>query len=373
MRTVLIVGSGGSAELVVECAAEHGLRPLRAEGTEPAVAETVRETGPSGVLAVSDSAVQAVAAVTAALGVPGIDTETAHLVTHRVALRRRLAESGVPQTAFAAVRTLHEARTAVGTVGYPSVVAPANAPGSHISFMLEEDSDLESHLHAALAESPTQEAIVERVHDGRTIDAVAIARHGHVEMLAVLDRVSAQMEVHPSTLFGDPLAAVEDAAVRALRAVGFMHGVGCTQLVVSDDGLLVGSLSLRVPDPETVRLLRHALGVDLAAVAMLQAVGDEVPAALLEPPARRPAAALVLTGDPGPLPTGTVRSVGSLEKVLAFPGVVEAGTSLVVGSTITPARANGDRHGFVITTGDTNLEARDRAEAAARLLDVEVW
>ena len=33
---------------------------------------------------------------------------------------------------------------------------------------------------------------------------------------------------------------------------------------------------------------------------------------------------------------------------------------------------DGDRRGYVIATADTNLEALDRAEAAARLLDVEV-
>ncbi len=36
-------------------------------------------------------------------------------------------------------------------------------------------------------------------------------------------------------------------------------------------------------------------------------------------------------------------------------------------------RLDGDRRGYVIATGDTNLKALDRAEAAARLLDVEVW
>ena len=35
-------------------------------------------------------------------------------------------------------------------------------------------------------------------------------------------------------------------------------------------------------------------------------------------------------------------------------------------------RLDGDRRGYVIAVGDTNVEALERAEAAARLLDVEV-
>ena len=79
-----------------------------------------------------------------------------------------------------------------------------------------------------------------------------------------------------------------------------------------------------------------------------------------------------LTASPGPLPTGRVLSVGSLEKVLAFPGVVQAELYLQPGETIRPVRLDGDRRGYVIAVADTNVEALERAEAAARLVDVIV-
>ena len=81
----------------------------------------------------------------------------------------------------------------------------------------------------------------------------------------------------------------------------------------------------------------------------------------------QPLAIRFLTAEPGPLPTGRVMRVGSLEKVLAFPGVVQAETYLQVGEVIRPVRLDGDRRGYVIAVADTNLEALDRAEAAARL------
>jgi hypothetical protein len=87
---------------------------------------------------------------------------------------------------------------------------------------------------------------------------------------------------------------------------------------------------------------------------------------------RQPLAIRFLTAEPGPLPTGRVKHVGSLEKVLAFPGVVQAETYLQPGEVIRPVRLDGDRRGYVIAVGDTNLEALERAEAAARLVDVEV-
>jgi len=51
---------------------------------------------------------------------------------------------------------------------------------------------------------------------------------------------------------------------------------------------------------------------------------------------------------------------------------VQADVYLQVGETIRPVRLDGDRRGYVIAIAETNLEALRRAEAAARLLDVEV-
>jgi hypothetical protein len=58
--------------------------------------------------------------------------------------------------------------------------------------------------------------------------------------------------------------------------------------------------------------------------------------------------------------------------VLAAPGVVQADTYLEAGETIRPVRLDGDRRGYVIATADTNVQALERAEAAARLLEVVV-
>jgi hypothetical protein len=119
-------------------------------------------------------------------------------------------------------------------------------------------------------------------------------------------------------------------------------------------------------------LARHAIGVDVVEIAILQALGDPVPDELVEPRFSQPLAVRFLTAEPGPLPTGRVRRIGSLDRVLAFPGVVQADLYLQEGETIRPVRLDGDRRGYVIAVADTNLEALERAEAAASLVDIEV-
>jgi hypothetical protein len=264
---------------------------------------------------------------------------------HRVAMRRLLAEHGVAQPAFAAVRTLHEGWTALESVGVPAVLRPANGPRGHGIFVLESVADLERHLHAALAESPTQEAIVERAGDGTRYVAV-VRGAADVTLAEALQPPSAGWFA-PPTVFGDAADRLEDAAVRAVRAFELGDGVACIDLLAGRDGVQVLELT---PSPPRAEL-----------------------AALLDAVSERPAAVRLLTGPPGPLPEGRVRRVGTLDKVHAFPGVAAVELDVAAGETIEPMRIDGETHGHVLATGETNLQAVERAEAAARLVDVEVW
>jgi hypothetical protein len=114
------------------------------------------------------------------------------------------------------------------------------------------------------------------------------------------------------------------------------------------------------------------VGVDLVEVALAQALGEDVPDEVALPHFSQPLAIRFLTAQPGPLPTGRVLRIGSLEPVLAAEGVVQADTYLQVGETIRPVRLDGDRRGYVIAVADTSVQALARAEAAARLLKVEI-
>jgi len=180
------------------------------------------------------------------------------------------------------------------------------------------------------------------------------------------------MHVYPSTLYGDTLAEAERVAVQAVRALGLRDGIAFPQLIAANGVASVVEVAARIPGGQMADLARHAVGVDLVEVAVLQALGLPVPerggvAALLAT-----ARGALLHGRAGPLPTGKVVSFSGQERVEAFPGVVQVGLYLTVGETIRPVQVDGDRRGYVIAVADTNLEALERAEAAATLLDVEV-
>jgi biotin carboxylase len=398
---VLFVGAGRHQRRAILRAKELGLRVVgvdrnaEAAGlTEADVAEVVdfrdvaavtevgRRHGVDGVLTISaDRAVPVVAAVAEDLGLSGIGRETAHLMTHKVAMRRRLAEGGVPQPRFAAVRNLHEGKAALKTVGTPAVLKPADSGGQRGVFRLEGADDLERHLHSALAESATEEAIVEGFAEGLELNGLVVVRDGHAELLTLSDRLRPPgigfgvgwTHVYPSTLAGFALEQAEQEAVRAVRTLGLRNGIAFPQLIVTPQGeVRIVEVAARIPGGQMADLARHATGVDLVEVALRQALGEEIPDAVARPRFGQPLAVKFLTARPGPLPTGRVKRVGGLERVQAFPGVVQADVFLTVGETIRPVRLDGDRRGYVIAIGSTNLEALERAESAARLLHVEI-
>ena len=398
---MLFVGAGRHQRRAIERARELGLRVVGVDRNPEApglaasdaghvvdfadvdaVTEVARAERVDGVLTISaDRAVPVVAAVAERLGLPGIGTQVAHNMTNKIAMRRLFAEHGVPQPQFAAVRHIRGARSALATVGLPAVLKPADSGGQRGVFRLESFNDLEAHLHAALAESATGEAIVERFHEGLELNGLAIARDGEAEVLTLSDRLRPPgigfgvgwTHVYPTRLFGDALERAEQAVVASLHALGFRDGIAFPQLIVDDEGEpFMVEVAARVPGGQMADLAAHAVGVDLVEVALRFALGLDLPDELVRPRFSQPLAIKFLTAEPGPLPTGVVQSVGTLDKVRAFPGVVQADVFIQPGETIRPVRLDGDRRGYVIAVAETNLEALERAEAAARLIDVVV-
>ena len=401
MSRVLFVGAGRHQRRAIIQARERGHRVVAVDRNPDApglrvadvpevvdfadidaVEAAARANDVDGVLTVSaDRAVPVVAEVASRLGLPTIGADVARRMTHKIAMRRTLAEEGIPQPPFAAVRGLAEGRAAIETVGLPAVLKPVDSGGQRGVFRIDTPGDLESHLHAALAESPGQEAILEGFVDGVEMNAIVVARGGEPTLVTLSDRLRPPgigfgvgwIHLYPASIHSDQLALAEQVAERSVAALGLRDGIAFPQLIASPDGRVsVVEVAARIPGGQMADLVRHAVGVDLVDLALRFALGEPVPDEIALPRVSQPLAIRFLTASPGPLPTGRVARIGSLDPVLAAPGVVQAETYLTVGETIRPVRLDGDRRGYVIATADTSIEALERAEAAARLLRVEV-
>jgi len=401
VKTVLFVGAGRHQRRAIEHARRRGLSVVAVDRNEQApglakadVAEVVdftnveavvdvgRRHDVDGVLTVSaDRAVPVVAAVAEDLGLPGIGRATAHVMTHKLAMRSALAAAAVPQPPFAALRSEDDAERALAAAALPAVLKPVDSGGQRAVFRIESPEELRANLGEALAESPTSEAIVESFVDGIELNGIVIARGGEARLLTLSDRLRPPgigfgvgwIHVYPPSIPDEQRERAERIAEDAVRALGLRDGIAFPQLIAAPDGdVVVVEVAARIPGGQMADLVRHAVGVDLVEIALRQALGEEVEDELALPRYSQPLAIRFFTAQPGPLPTGRVVGIGSLEPVLEAEGVVQADTYLELGETIRPVRRDGDRRGYVIAVADTPEEALRRADSAAALLRVEV-
>jgi biotin carboxylase len=401
MKTVLFLGAGRHQRAAILRAKELGLRVAAVDGNPDALAlkdadvaevvnfveipkaiEFAEKIKPDGVLTItSDRAVVAVAAVAEALGLPGIGVDVAVGLTHKVEMRRRLERAGIPQPRFGSARTLEEARAAVEHVGFPLVIKPADSGGQRGVFRLDSAAELDDAFPQSLELSRGGEVIVEEFVEGMEINTMAVVRDGAVTQLTLSDRhrppgtgfAVGWIHAYPASLNGNGTVEAEAMVERTLLELGLRNGIGFPQLIAHPDGrILMIEVAARIPGGQMADLVRHAVGVDLVEVALRLALGEPVPDELCAPKYRQPVAIRFFTAQPGPLPVGRVRSVATLDRVLAAPGVVQADSYIVPGETIRPVQRDGDRRGYVIALGDTGPEALQRSEDAAALVGVEV-
>jgi len=400
MKTVLVVGAGRYQLPVIRKARELGIRVVAVDRNPvaPGLAEAdvglvvdfsspaevlaeVRELGIDGVLTVqAERAVPMIAELSEALGVPGIGVDTARLMTNKLAMRARLAEAGVPQPHFATVHTVDEARAALAEIGLPAVLKPADASGQLGVARLRSDDDVEERVAAALASSPSGEAVLEEYVEGVELNGIVVVQDGEVLSVTLCDRLRppgrsfgvSWLHVYPPTPVGAQLAAAERVAAEAVRALGLRSGIGFPQILAKPDGgVALVECAARIGGMMGEQM-QHALGIDLLEVALRLALGEPVTAELVRERFQRPVAIRFLTADPGTLTPGRVTRIGSLDPVLSSPGVLDASIYSVVGETIRPVMIISDRRGYVIAEGATRDEAIERADAAALLVDVEV-
>lgn len=400
MKTVLIAGAGRYQRAVIRRARELGLRVVAVDrnpdapgfqeadigrvvdfADADAVLAAVSDLEIDGVTTVqAERAVPVIARIADALGVPGIGAETARAMTNKATMRGRLKNAGVPQPRFVPIREPGDVPRAAKEVGLPAVLKPVDASGQFGVFQVGSVDEALERLPETLAISPSGSAILEEFVEGVEMNGIVVVHQGEVLSVTLCDRLHppgksfgvSWIHLFPPGVEGATLEEAKRVAVAAVRALGLETGIAFPQLIVTTDGRTVLVECAARIGGLMAELLNHALGIDLLEIQLRLALGESVPEELMLERFCRPTAVRFLTAEPGHLPVGRVTRVGSLEPVLASPGVVEASLYAIQGELIRPVMVISDRRGYVIAVGETRDEALERADAAARLVEIEV-
>ena len=310
-----------------------------------------------------DFPVAIAARVARGLGLPHpLSPAAAVLATNKQRQRERFAEAGVPQPRS---RVLDDGGEALDL---PCVVKAPDRQGQRGLTLVRERRELDAAIRAARAASRSGHVLVEEHVEGPEITVNAFSIAGAFVPLTVTDRLTADPPA-----FGVALAHVwpsphdvADVARRAAEALGITDGPTYTQVKVGPKGPTVIELAARLGGGHDAELCEAALEVDLNALALSAALGEEMAPPT---PAAQVGGACVrfLVAREGMLD-----AVRGLDEAEALDGVRWARVYRRPGHVFGPLRIGSDRAGALLAIGSSRDEALARAADAASRIRFDV-
>jgi len=277
------------------------LAAARVGRTSPAVVQSIvaaaASAGASGIVTFDEHLVEAVAAATSALGLPGLSPAAAATCRDKAATRRALRARGLDQPGVFRAR---DALAAPDKLAYPVVVKPTALAGSVGVRLVQHPEALEEAIAeardsaGAAASAAAFDVIVEDYVVGPEISVDAVVERGRISVAQIARKhvtddgrfVETGHVVDPN----DPLwldAALLRTVEQALEAVGFGHGVTHTELRLASGGPVVIEINARAPGDLLPLVAERSGGRHLARVAALVALGRD-------PELRRPTGAVAV-------------------------------------------------------------------------------
>jgi len=169
----------------------------------------------------------------------------------------------------------------------------------------------------------------------------------------------------PAELEQDRFDAVVATAEAAISALEIEHGPTTTQVLLGHDRPLLAKVSARVGGGHDAELCRLALGVDVNALAVSAALGEEIVERELTPVVRTGGACVrFLAASPGRL-----EEVRGIAAALGTPGVRSIRIYRQPGHVFGDLRRASDRAGAILATGETRGAALAAADAAAARIE----
>src|SRR5688572_21489404 len=197
-----------------------------------------------------------------------------------------LDELGLNQAAGATVRSLPEARTIAGRLGYPVLVRPSYVLGGRAMRIVYDDQDLVQFVGEAVEVAPEHPILIDKfLEDSLEIDVDAVADTERVVVGGVMEHIEKAGVHSGDAACALPPYSLDEGQVRALRAqtkalatalgvVGLIN----VQFAIRNEAIYVLEVNPRAS--RTVPFVSKAIGVPLAKWATRAMLGHAVAASI---------------------------------------------------------------------------------------------
>ena len=213
------------------------------------------------------------AQVRGALGIPGMDEDTALNVRDKSRMKSVLRSAGIPCARHQLVTRTEEATSFLAEVGLPMVAKPPAGAGAQATYRLDTAEDFASWLRAAQAD-PAEVWLLEEFLTGRehTFDSVTI--EGNTLWASISDYQPPPLEVLrtpwvqwtvvlPRAIDGAEYGPIKQIGPAALRALGVQTAFTHMEWFARPDGsVAVSEVGARPPGAQLASMIGFSHDID---------------------------------------------------------------------------------------------------------------
>lgn len=262
------------------------------------------------------------AQVREALGIPGMDEQTALNVRDKARMKSVLRDAGIPCARHQLVHAPADAWGFAEAVGFPLVAKPPAGAGAQATYRLDDTDALAAWL-SAIAPGPHDPALLEEFLTGveHTFDSITMG--ADTVWASISDYLPPPLEVLrnpwmqwtvllPRDISGPEYAGIHQIGPQALQALGVRDSLTHMEWFERPDGsVAVSEVAARPPGAQITSMLGYAHDVDFHRVwAELVVLGS------FSPSERRYAAGTAYLRGQGRGRVGAVHGVDELQREL---------------------------------------------------------
>lgn len=344
------------------------------------VVEAAKEIGIDGVMTLaSDLPMRTVAAVAEALGIIGIDTETALRATNKSLMRQCLKVNNVPVPEFIKASSYEEYLGAVKSFGTRFIVKPADNSGSRGVYLVDGgnvdggNEDIVKKTYAYSKKySRCGDIIVEEYMTGDEVSVETLSVNGECHVIQITDKLTTGApnfvetgHSQPSRFSAETAYEIKETAIAAVKAIGITNGPSHTEIMVTAEGPKIVELGARLGgDCITTHLVPLSTGVDMVECCIKIALGETPDYSVKF---SRGSAIRYFDSH-----KGTIEKIDGVEEAEKTDGVCQISFVKNAGDKIDDITSSSDRIGFVIAGADTAADAAARCEEAMKKINIKI-
>lgn len=329
---------------------------------------------PSGAIAFCNEAgMLSSAALRERFNLPGEQSEVVEAMIRKDRQRALWTQAGLPCPPWFAVDTVESAEDAARVINAKLIVKPVDSAGSRGITVLEAGQPVAEAFRHALKMSLSGKVIIEHFITGVEHTVETFTHDGKTSVLAITAKKkvpgtgnTVASELATAQLDDAARAKLSKLCIQALHALGYSHGPGHTEFLLTPEGefFLVESAGRGGGFMVADGIVPQVSGFDLAKACSLQAVGQNP-----EFPDLLNSRSVVLRFVPSL--AGRVAAISGFSAQDEIPGVLSE-PMVTVGQDVGRASSDGDRMAYILSTADTLEEALRLADAREARIHITV-